>query len=67
VYRGGQLLSAFVLSVVPAAIVIVMIVMGKQMLGNPRLPSTYGMSAVWGGIAALALGNLALYAHLARK
>jgi len=67
VYRGGQLLSAFVLAMVPATIVIVMIVMGKQMLGNPKLPSIYGMSAVWGGIAALVAGNLGLYGYLARR
>ena len=66
-FRGGQLLSAFVLSVVPAAIVIILIISGKQMLGNPGVARVYGLSAIWGGIAALLAGNIVLYAHLARK
>jgi lipopolysaccharide export system permease protein len=66
-FRGGQLLSAFVLSVIPAAIVILLILSGKQMLGNLGVPRVYGLSAVWGGIGALIAGNLGLYVHLARK
>jgi hypothetical protein len=66
-FRGGQLLSAFVLSVVPAAVVILLILSGKQMLGNPGVPRVHGLAAVWGGIVVLLAGNVGLYARLARK
>jgi lipopolysaccharide export system permease protein len=65
-FRGGQLLSAFVLSIVPAAVVIILIVTGKQLLGNAAVPRMWGLIAVWSGIAALIAGNTVLYARLAR-
>ena len=65
--RGGQLLVAFAISMMPAALVIILILMGKQMLGNQRVPPSYGVTAIWGAIAALAVGDLVLYGHLARK
>ncbi|NLW87781.1 MAG: YjgP/YjgQ family permease [Planctomycetes bacterium] len=66
-YRGGQILSAFALSVIPAAIVIVMVLMGKEMLSNPGVDRAYGLAAVWSGIVLLTLGNIALYARIIRR
>jgi lipopolysaccharide export LptBFGC system permease protein LptF len=66
-YRGGQILSAFALSAIPAAIVIVMVLMGKEMLSNPGVDRAYGLAAVWSGIVLLTLGNIALYARIIRR
>jgi hypothetical protein len=66
-FRGGQLLSAFVLSVVPAAVVIILVVMGKQIMGNPGVARAYGLLSIWGGIAALLVGDIGLLVRLARK
>ena len=42
-FRGGQMITAFALSVVPAMVVIVMLVMGKQIVRNPELPAALGV------------------------
>lgn len=67
IFRGGQLISAFTLSMVPASVVIVMILMGKQMIRNSEVSTLAGVLAIWSGIAALVIGNLAVYLHLARR
>ncbi len=66
-YRGGQILSAFALSMIPAAVVIVMVLMGKVMAANPDVELMHGLAAIWGGIALLALGNIGLYAKIIRR
>lgn len=66
-FRGGQFISAFALAVAPAAVVIVMMLMGKQLVRRIDLPTVYGLMAVWGGIAALLAADLCVYFHLARK
>jgi len=68
IFRGGQFISAFALSAAPAAAVIVMVVMGKQLLANPKVgESLYGILCIWSGIVALVAANTVIYAHLARK
>jgi len=67
IFRGGHLVSAFALAMVPAALVIVMLMMGKEMIRNPRVGGMYGVAAIWGGIAALLAANVVIYARLARK
>jgi len=49
-FRGGQIISAFATSVVPAAAVIVMIIMGKKMVENPDAPVLPGLVAIWSGL-----------------
>ena len=66
IYRGGQIISAFALSVVPAAAVIVMIVMGKQLLGNPHINPLTGLAAIWAGVSALLAADIIIYARLSR-
>ena len=66
-YRGGQIISAFALAMAPAAVVIIMIIMGKELLCQIKVPPYWGLSAIWGGIVVLAIGNLALYIRLARR
>jgi len=67
IFRGGQFISAFAISVVPAAIVIILMIMGKQMIVNPDVPIVAGLAAIWGGIIALIIANGFIYAHLMRK
>jgi len=66
-FRGGQILSAFALSVIPAAIVVIMVLMGKQMLGNPGVPRISGLAAIWGGILLLVLANGYMHVFRLRK
>jgi lipopolysaccharide export LptBFGC system permease protein LptF len=66
-FRGGQFISAFALSAVPAAAVIIMLLMGKAMVRNPASSDVLGLACIWGGIAALLVANLVIYARLARK
>lgn len=66
-FRGGQMISAFTLSVIPASVVIVLIMMGKQMIRNSAVSTTAGLAAMWSGIVILALAGSIVYGHLARK
>ncbi|MCJ7544603.1 MAG: LptF/LptG family permease [Phycisphaerae bacterium] len=66
-FRGGQLISAFALSVVPAAVVIVMMLMGKQLVRAPAVPTIFGLAAIWSGIIALIAADAAVLTHLSRK
>ena len=67
IYRGGQFISAFAISAVPASIIIALILMGKGMVRNPSVRPEYGLACIWGGIAALLVANALLYLRLARK
>ncbi len=67
IFRGGQVISAFALSVIPAAVVIIMIIMGKEMVKNPDVSSAAGIMVIWSGIVALAAAMTWLYAKLARQ
>lgn len=66
-FRGGQIISAFALSVVPAAIVIVMMLMGKQLVRSPSVSTVWGLAVIWSGIILLMGGDTAVLAHLSRK
>jgi len=67
IFRGGQIISAFAISVVPSAIVIVMMLMGKQLLRNPGVSEAWGLLAIWAGVLALFAANVVIYLHLARR
>ena len=66
-FRGGQIISAFATSIVPAAAVIVMIIMGKKMVENPDAPVFPGLVAIWSGLVVLAVVTACVFAYLARK
>jgi len=59
--RGGQILAAFVISAIPTSLVIVVLLMGRQMIGNVGVPAIRGMAAIWGGVGALAAATGYLY------
>ncbi|MFW6061960.1 MAG: LptF/LptG family permease [Planctomycetota bacterium] len=65
--RGGQMISAFTISMIPAAIVIVMVLMGQQMISNPDVGVRAGVLAMWSGVVLLTVANLGLYGHLMRR
>lgn len=67
IFKGGQVISAFTLSVMPAAGVIVLILMGKQLVSNPDAPSMLGLAAIWLGVVLLVVTDVIVYAGLSRR
>jgi lipopolysaccharide export LptBFGC system permease protein LptF len=65
--KGGHLLGAFGASSLPAAALIVCIMMGKNITKNQNSPSGYGIIIMWSGLAALTLFALAIYRRLLRN
>jgi len=63
-FRGGQMISAFALTIVPAAVVIVMVLMGKEMVSNPDSSKALGLAAIWGGDLAMLVADGVIYAYL---
>jgi lipopolysaccharide export LptBFGC system permease protein LptF len=61
-FKGGNVLSAFALSCLPALAQIALMFMGKHMIRNPAVPWTYGVAATWSGVAVVAA--MAAYLHL---
>ena len=66
-FKGGQVMSAFTLAVIPASLVIVMVLMGKKIISNPDSPQVFGMAAIWIGVVALLFADVLIYMRLARK
>ena len=66
-FRGGQIMSAFALTAVPATLVIVMILMGKEVVSNPDAPKLMGLLGIWSGVAMLLVADVLLYLRLMRK
>ena len=66
-FRGGQVLVAFVLALMPAAVVLLMGMMGKEMVRNPSVPTVFGLMCIWGGIALILTANVVVYWDLSRK
>jgi lipopolysaccharide export LptBFGC system permease protein LptF len=63
--KGGHMLTAFGVSSIPAAILVVCIIMGKNVAYNSQV-SLYGTALMWGGIGLLSLVTVALYRKLLR-
>lgn len=62
--KGGHLLSAFGASCVPAAVLIVCLMSGKQITENLSSQSISGVSLMWGGLAFLFLLAIVIYGRL---
>ena len=66
-FRGGQILSAFAICVPPAATVIILILMGRQMLANPDVDIQDGQVCLWSGVVLLGLADAYVAIRLLRQ
>ena len=62
--KGGHLLSAFGASCVPAAVLIVCIMSGKNVTENLGSQNVSGIVLMWGGLAFLSLLAVVIYCRL---
>ena len=70
ILRGGHLLSAFGASSVPAAVLIVCIMMGRNITKNPKVQTGSGISGIilmWGGLVFLSLLAVGIYRRLLKN
>jgi lipopolysaccharide export system permease protein len=62
--KGGHLLSAFGASSIPAAVLIVCIMMGKNVTKNPGSSTISGIALMWGGLILLGVLAFVVYRKL---
>jgi lipopolysaccharide export LptBFGC system permease protein LptF len=67
IFRGGQIISAFAIAVIPTLFTIVLMLMGKEMARHPQVPMVAGLSLMWVGVAGLFVATVTVYTHLARR
>jgi hypothetical protein len=65
--RGGHLLSAFGASCLPAAVLVVAIMSGKNITKNAGAEGPSGAAIMWGGLAFLVLLTAFIYRKLSRS
>jgi lipopolysaccharide export LptBFGC system permease protein LptF len=65
--KGGHLLSAFGASCVPAAMLIVCIISGENLVKSHGLQSVPGVALMWGGLVFLIILTLILYRQLLKN
>jgi hypothetical protein len=65
--KGGHLLSAFGASCVPAAVLIVCLMSGKQITENLVSQNVSGVALMWGGLAFLFLLAMVIYGWLLKN
>jgi len=64
--RGGHLLSAFGASCLPAAVLVIAIISGKNVMQNAGAGGPSGILIMWGGLAFLILLSMFIYRRLRR-
>jgi lipopolysaccharide export LptBFGC system permease protein LptF len=67
ILRGGHLLSAFGASAIPAGILVICIMMGKNVATNPGASLTAGIVMMWTGFAVMVILALAIMRRLLRN
>jgi hypothetical protein len=67
ILRGGHLLSAFGASSVPAGVLIVCIMMGKNITKNSDAQAGSGIILMWAGLVFLALLAMVIYHKLLKN
>lgn len=65
--RGGHLLSAFGVSCLPGAVLIVAIISGRQVAGNIHWDPTPGILIMWSGLVFLLILTAGIYSRLLRR
>ena len=67
VLRGGQILSAFTISFIPAGLALLGIMMGKKVADNPDVHNSWGLMLIWSGVVAIALTNCWVFTRVLRR
>jgi len=67
ILRGGHLLSAFGASSVPAAVLILCIMMGRNITKNPKAQAGSGILLMWAGLVFLSLLAVGIYRRLLKN
>lgn len=65
--RGGHMLSAFGVSCVPAVVLIVCIMSGKQLTENLGAKTLSGVAIMWAGLIFLSLLAVGIYYKLMKN
>jgi len=66
-FKGGHLLSAFGAASIPAAALVVCIMMGRNITKNLAVSATLGVAVMWAGFVVLGLLTLILYCRLLKN
>lgn len=66
IFRGGQLLTAFVISFAPGLLVVMMNIMGRQMAEKPLL-HVPGVALIWIGIGLLIIADVVVLTRYLRR
>jgi lipopolysaccharide export LptBFGC system permease protein LptF len=66
IFRGGQMLSAFVISFIPGLLVVVLNIMGRQLSKNPEM-FLAGLGVIWAGIAIVAIADIIVLAKYLKR
>jgi len=67
IFKGGHLLSAFGISCVPAAVLMVCILMGKNISKNAGAQAISGIALMWAGFVILLVLTVGLYYRLMKN
>jgi len=65
--KGGHLLSAFAASCLPAAVLIICIMSGKQLTENLGVKTVSGITLMWGGLIFMSALTVVIYHRLLRN
>ncbi|NLU20428.1 MAG: LptF/LptG family permease [Phycisphaerae bacterium] len=66
IFRGGQLLTAFIISFVPGMVVVVLNIAGRQLSEKPLYHLT-GLAIIWSGIGVLALADVVVLSKFLKR
>ncbi|MCE5279327.1 MAG: LptF/LptG family permease [Planctomycetaceae bacterium] len=66
--RGGQILTAFVITAVLGSVMLILVIRGTQMISDTGINSTaVGLGLAWGSVAGMTLATAAVLVNLCRR